>query len=93
MHTAKTDQTGQISRFESLLSTHVMMLVLSCSRSVMPFLTEAEISRMRIILLHMATLNDYKKVSRKVQGMPQSQTVANPLHQEKEKKDKNIHAP
>ena len=32
------------------------------------------------------------KVNRKVQGMPQSQTVANPWHQEEEKKDKNIHA-
>ena len=31
-----------------------------------------------------------KKVNRKVQGMPQSQTAANPRHQEK--KDKNIHA-
>ena len=34
----------------------------------------------------------YKKVNRKVQGMPQSQTAANPRHQEEEKKDKNIHA-
>ena len=33
-----------------------------------------------------------KKVSRKVQGMPQSQTAANPRHKEEEKKDKNIHA-
>ena len=32
------------------------------------------------------------KVNRKVQGMPQSQTAANPRHQEEEKKDKNIHA-
>ena len=30
-------------------------------------------------------------VNRKVQDMPQSQTVANPQHQEEEKKDKNIH--
>ena len=30
------------------------------------------------------------KVNRKVQGMPQSQTAANPRHQEEEKKDKNI---
>ena len=35
---------------------------------------------------------DMKKVNRKVQGMPQSQTAANPRHQEEEKKDKNIHA-
>ena len=34
----------------------------------------------------------FKKVNRKVQGMPQSQTAANPRHQEEEKKDKNIHA-
>ena len=33
-----------------------------------------------------------KKVDRKIQGMPQSQTAANPRHQEEEKKDKNIHA-
>ena len=33
-----------------------------------------------------------KKVNRKVLGMPQSQTAANPRHQEEEKKDKNIHA-
>ena len=33
-----------------------------------------------------------KKVNRKVQGMPQSQTAANPRHQEEEKKDKNMHA-
>ena len=33
-----------------------------------------------------------KKVIRKVQGMPQSQTVANPRHQEEEKNDKHIHA-
>ena len=33
-----------------------------------------------------------KKVNRKVQGMPQSQTAANPRHQEEEKKDKNVHA-
>ena len=33
-----------------------------------------------------------KKVNRKDQGMPQSQTAANPRHQEEEKKDKNIHA-
>ena len=33
-----------------------------------------------------------KKVNRKVQGMPQSQTAANPRHQEEEKVDKNIHA-
>ena len=30
-----------------------------------------------------------KKVNRKVQGMPQSQTAANPRHKEDEKKDKN----
>ena len=35
---------------------------------------------------------DFKNVNRKVQGMPQSQTAANPRHQEEEKKDKNIHA-
>ena len=35
---------------------------------------------------------EYKEVNRKVQGMPQSQTAANPRHQEGEKKDKNIHA-
>ena len=34
----------------------------------------------------------WKKVKRKVQGMPQSQTATNPRHQEEEKKDKNIHA-
>ena len=33
-----------------------------------------------------------KKVNRKGQGMPQSQTAANPRQQEEEKKDKNIHA-
>ena len=33
-----------------------------------------------------------KNVNRKVQGMPQSQTAANPRHQEKEKWDKIIHA-
>ena len=33
----------------------------------------------------------YKKVNRQIQGMPQSQTAANPRHQEEEKKDKNIH--
>ena len=33
-----------------------------------------------------------KNVNRKVQGMPQSQTTANPRHQEEVKKDKNIHA-
>ena len=36
-------------------------------------------------------LIEEKKVNRKVQGMPQSQTAAKPLHQEEEKKDKNIH--
>ena len=30
------------------------------------------------------------KVNRKVQGMPQSQTAANPRHKEEEKKGKNI---
>ena len=30
-----------------------------------------------------------KRVNRKVQGMPQSQTAANPRHQEEEKNDKN----
>ena len=35
---------------------------------------------------------DEKKVNRKVQGMPQSQTAAKPRHQEEEKKDKNTHA-
>ena len=34
---------------------------------------------------------DSIKVTRKVQGMPQSQTTANPWHQEEEKKAKNIH--
>ena len=33
-----------------------------------------------------------KEVNRKVQGMLQSQTAANHLHQEEEKKDKNLHA-
>ena len=33
-----------------------------------------------------------QKVNRNVRGMPQSQTAANPRHQEEEKKDKNIHA-
>ena len=33
-----------------------------------------------------------KNVNRKVHGMPQSQTAANPRHQEEEKKDENIHA-
>ena len=32
-----------------------------------------------------------KKVNRKVRGMSQSQTAANPRHQEEEKQDKNIH--
>ena len=36
------------------------------------------------------TCNYVKKLNRKVQGMPQSQTAANPRHQEEEKKDKNI---
>ena len=30
-----------------------------------------------------------KKINRKVQGAPQSQTAANPRHQEEEKNDKN----
>ena len=30
-----------------------------------------------------------KNVNRKVQGVPQSQTAANPRHQEEEKNDKN----
>ena len=30
-----------------------------------------------------------KKINRKVQGVPQSQTAANPRHQEEEKNDKN----
>ena len=30
-----------------------------------------------------------KKIKRKVQGVPQSQTAANPRHQEEEKKDKH----
>ena len=34
----------------------------------------------------------WKIVDRKVQGMPQSQTAANPRHEEEEKKDKNTHA-
>ena len=34
----------------------------------------------------------YKKVNRKVQVTPQSQTAANPRHQGEEKKDKNIYA-
>ena len=29
------------------------------------------------------------KVNRKIQGVPQSQTTANPRHQEEEKNDKN----
>ena len=33
-----------------------------------------------------------KKINRKVQGMPQSQTAASPRQQEEKKKDKNIHA-
>ena len=33
-----------------------------------------------------------KKNNRKAQGAPQSQTAANPRHQEKEKNDKNQHA-
>ena len=40
----------------------------------------------RILLIHI------KKVNRKGQGIPQSQTAANPRQQEEEKKDKNIHA-
>ena len=31
----------------------------------------------------------FKKVNRNVQGVPQSQTAANPRHQEEEKNDKN----
>ena len=31
----------------------------------------------------------YRKVNRKVQGVPQSQTAVNPRHQEEEKNDKN----
>ena len=33
----------------------------------------------------------WKKVNRKVQGVPQSQTAANPRHQEEETNDKNQH--
>ena len=33
-----------------------------------------------------------KKVNTKVQGMPQSQSAANPRHQEEEKKEKKKHA-
>ena len=33
----------------------------------------------------------YKKINRKVQGVPQSQTAANLRHQEEEKNDKNYH--
>ena len=42
--------------------------------------------------LYLDRKNISKKVNRKVQGMPQSQTAANPRHKEEEKKDKNIHA-
>ena len=34
----------------------------------------------------------YEKINRKVQGMPHSQTAANPRHQEEEIKNKNIHS-
>ena len=44
-----------------------------------------------VCILHIHS-KDEKKVNRKVQGMPQSQTASNPRHQEEEKKDKNIHA-
>ena len=33
-----------------------------------------------------------QKINRNIQGVPQLQTVANPRHQEEEKKDKSIHA-
>ena len=33
---------------------------------------------------------NFKKVNRKVQGIPQSQTAANHRHQKEDKKDKNI---
>ena len=35
--------------------------------------------------------HEKKKGNRNVQGMPQTQTAANPRHQEEEKKDKNIY--
>ena len=35
--------------------------------------------------------SNVKTVNRKVQGVPQSQTAANPRHQEEEKNDKNEH--
>ena len=44
------------------------------------------------ILNHALLYSWGKKNNRQVQGAPQSQTEANPRHQEEEKKDKNIHA-
>ena len=40
----------------------------------------------------LSSVYEKKESHRKVQGMPQSQTAANPRYQEEEKKDKNIHA-
>ena len=47
---------------------------------------------MRITMLIIKLNWAFKKDNRKVQGMPQSTTVANPRHQQEEKKDKHIHA-
>ena len=53
--------------------------------------TYLEIKKLMHISEHMI-YGDIQKVKRKVEGMPQSQTAANPRHQKEEKKDKTIHA-
>ena len=42
-----------------------------------------------VLQLNKANTSDTERVNRKVQGVSQSQTVANPRHQEEEKNDKN----
>ena len=51
------------------------------------FLKEEKMVVVEILIIK---FNSAKTINRKVQGVPQSQTAANPRHQEEEKNDKKV---
>ena len=85
LSTQKTENTAQLGKYikPSLACKHKLRNDPRYDK----MLFDSNMARPKMIKL----ISLCNKVKRKVQGIPQSQTAANPRHQEEEKKDKNIH--
>ena len=91
MSTRNTGFYGEIN-YPLIITKHPPYLFFWTQIMLRLLLKDQSDQGLQCLLLHLHHLDillDVKKVNRKVQGVPQSQTAANPWHQEEEKIDRN----